>query len=138
MKLYTVICHLMYPAKSLAMYPFWGFFRLLKVGTKVQQCTQIGDLTDDKCALYREAVPWRPARSGTIWQTLVRFLEHGRLCWYALFFKIFSSDRRFLAISFKHSPLPHVLEPSKGTLRKDCLLRFVFHFDIRTVFLNVA
>ena len=32
----TVICQLMYPAKSLAMYPFWGFFRLLKVGTKVQ------------------------------------------------------------------------------------------------------
>ena len=47
----TVICQLMYPAKSLAMYPFWGFFRLLKVGTKVQQCTQIGDLADDVCAV---------------------------------------------------------------------------------------
>ena len=50
----------------------------------------------------------------------------------------------------KFSPLPHrfaafaaptpfgTLESFKGTLRKDCLLRFVFHFDIRTVFLNVA
>ena len=53
----TVICHLMYPAKSLAMYPFWGFFRLLKVGTKLQQCTKIGNLADDVRALCREGVP---------------------------------------------------------------------------------
>ena len=53
----TVICHLMYPAKSLAMYPFWGFFPLLKVGTKVQQSTQIGDLADDVPAPCREGVP---------------------------------------------------------------------------------
>ena len=103
----------MYPAKSLAMYPFWGFFRLLKVGTKVQQCTQIGDVAVAALVGERQS-------TGDL------FATGGR------------AAVRFLAISFKHPPPPHLLDPSKGTLRKDYLLRFVFHLDIRKVFLNVA